>query len=421
MEFSRQTRAGSPVFKGLSAKPVELNPQKIAVRTHMSRVGLVVLVDALGWSFLKDREFLPEILKFRSEVRTVLGFSCGAIPTLLSGLSPAESGHWNLFYYAPDSSPFRWVRWLSPLPKWLQNSRAVRRGVRVISQRLSRFRGYFQIYGVPTELLPCFDICEKKDIYKPGGVPGSIFDELESSEIPFRSYSYHELRDEQIILEARRDLEAGNYDFYFIYLSELDAVLHDCRGDLEHINKEIDRLAKRLAELYATAARNSEEVDFFVLSDHGMTPKAAGFDLIKEIRSLGLAMPQDYIALFDSTMARFWFFSPLAQARITQKLGKLDCGRILNPEEKKRFGINFADRRFGDCIFLMKPGVVIEPSYWGKLGPAGMHGFDPEADPHASAVFFANQDPNRPIRSLYDVHAVLLEWINSHAGVGSAR
>jgi hypothetical protein len=297
----------------------------------------------------------------------------------------------------------------------------VRRGIRFISQRLSRFGGYFQIYGVPTELLPYFDICEKEDIYKPGGVPSSIFDQLEQAHIPYRSYSYHELSDEQIIREARRDLKAGKYDFYFVYLSELDAFLHDWCADRQRVDREIDRYAKWLGELYATAAQNSEEVDFFVLSDHGMTPKRAGFDLIKEVGSLGLAVPRDYIGLYDSTMARFWFFDPTARTRITQKLGELDCGRILDSREKQRFGIDFADHRFGDCIFLMKPGVVIEPSFWGKLGPAGMHGFDPEVDPDASAIFFANRDPERPVHSLHDVNAVIVDWINSRAAVGSAR
>jgi hypothetical protein len=65
--------------------------------------------------------------------------------------------------------------------------------------------------------------------------------------------------------------------------------------------------------------------------------------------------------------------------------------------------------------------VVIEPSFWGKLGPAGMHGFDPEVDPDASAIFFANRDPERPVHSLHDVNAVIVDWINSRAAVGSAR
>jgi len=386
----------------------------------MARVGLVVLIDALGWSYLKDREFLPGILKFRKDVRTVLGFSCGAIPTLLSGLAPAQSGHWNLFYYCPEKSPFRWVRLLSPLPNRLINNRVVRRGIRFIVQRLSRFGGYFQIYGVPTELLPYFDICEKEDIYKPGGVPDSIFDKLEEAHIPYRSYSYHDFSDERIIREARRDLMARKYEFYFIYLSELDAFLHDHCADKLGVDLQIDRYAERLDGLYSTAAQCSEEVDFFVLSDHGMTPKRSGFDLIREIASLGLSVPQDYIALYDSTMARFWFFKQVAQARITQKLGELDCGRTLGAEEKKRFGIDFPDNRFGDSIFLMKPGVVIEPSFWGNLGPAGMHGFDPEADPDASAIFLANRAPERPLHSLQDVNAVLVDWIDSRMAVGSA-
>jgi hypothetical protein len=390
----------------------------------MAKVGLVVLIDALGWSYLKDRDFLPDILKYRAEVRTVLGFSCGAIPTLLSGLSPAQSGHWNLFYYSPEKSPFRWLRLFSPLPSWLLNNRVVRRGVRFISQHISRFGGYFQIYGVPTELLPYFDICEKRDIYKPGGVPSSIFDQLEEASIPFRSYSYHELPDAQIIQEARKDLKAGEYNFYFVYLSELDAVLHDSCSDKQRINHTIDCYAKWLGDLYATAVENSEELDFFVLSDHGMTPKREGCDLIKELKSLGLSVPRDYIALFDSTMARFWFFNATAEMLITDKLRELDRGRILEAEEKKRFGIDFADNRFGECIFLMNPGVVIEPSFWGKLGPQGMHGFDPEVDPHASAIFFANKDPEHSVRSLYDVNAVIVDWINSHASraaVGCAR
>ena len=386
----------------------------------MARTSLVVLIDALGWSYLKDRDFLPDILSFRTEVRTVLGFSCGAIPTLLSGLTPAQSGHWNLFYYSPERSPFRWVRLLSPLPNRLLNNRVVRRGVRFISQRLSQFGGYFQIYGVPTELLPYFDICEKEDIYKPGGVPGSIFDQLKEAGIPYRSYSYHEFSDEGILREASRDLKDRKYDFYFVYLSELDAFLHDWCGDKQRVDKQIDRYSRWLRELYATATQTSGEVDFFVLSDHGMTPKRAGFDLIKEIASLELTVPRDYIGLYDSTMARFWFFNPAAEARIAQRLNALSCGHILDANEKRRFGIDFGDNRFGDAVFLMKPGVVIEPSFWGRLGPAGMHGFDPEADPDASAIFFANHDPGQPVRSLHDVNSVLVEWINSRAAVRTA-
>src|SRR5438105_7693893 len=47
------------------------------------RIHIFVLIDALGWEFLKNKEFLSGILPYRRPLRTVLGFSSGAIPTIL--------------------------------------------------------------------------------------------------------------------------------------------------------------------------------------------------------------------------------------------------------------------------------------------------------------------------------------------------
>lgn len=42
-----------------------------------SRLSIVVLIDALGWQFVKDQEFLNDLLTYRQPLRTVLGFSSG--------------------------------------------------------------------------------------------------------------------------------------------------------------------------------------------------------------------------------------------------------------------------------------------------------------------------------------------------------
>ena len=57
---------------------------------------IFVLIDALGWRFVEGRDFLNDLLPYRSPLRTVLGFSSGAIPTILTGVPPAVTGHWNL-------------------------------------------------------------------------------------------------------------------------------------------------------------------------------------------------------------------------------------------------------------------------------------------------------------------------------------
>jgi Type I phosphodiesterase / nucleotide pyrophosphatase len=384
--------------------------------------GIFILIDALGWSYLKDSSFLADLLPYRTSVQTILGFSSGAIPVLLSGRPPKDSGHWNLFYYDPKNSPFRWIRWVSFLPKSLLNNRIVRRGVREVTHLLNKFGGYFQIYGVPVELLPYFDICEKKDIYRPGGLPGSLFDRLEQSKTRYRTYSYHEFSDRQIFDQAASDLKARKFDFYFLYLAEFDAFLHDrCKFEGE-VQDKIRQYDKWIRELFAQASATNGPIDLFVFSDHGMTPKRGGYDLLAEIRPLGLKMPSDYIAIYDSTMARFWFFNERARSRILGKLAGLDCGRVLTADEIKKFGLDFSDNRFGDSIFLMNPGTLIEPSFMGTLGPEGMHGFDPELDPHSSAVFLTNRAPERPVRTLTDVNAIMQRWIDGlRAGANGAE
>lgn len=311
---------------------------------------------------------------------------------------------------------------MSFLPSSLLNNRIVRRGVREVTHLLNKFGGYFQIYGVPVELLPYFDICEKKDIYRPGGLPGSLFDRLEESKTRYRTYSYHEFSDRQIFEQATRDLKARKYDFYFLYLAEFDAFLHDrCKFEGE-VQEKIRQYDKSIRDLHKQAAAANGPIDLFVFSDHGMTPKQGGYDLLSEIRPLGLKMPRDYIAIYDSTMARFWFFTEEAENRILGKLGSLDCGRILNTGEKRKFGLDFVDNRFGDAIFLMNPGILIEPSFMGTLGPEGMHGFDPEKDPHSSAVFLTNRTPERPVRTLTDVNAIMQKWIDGlRAGASGAE
>jgi len=53
-------------------------------RSTSRHLSVFVLIDALGWRFLEGREFLPDLLSYRKPVRTVLGFSSGAIPTILT-------------------------------------------------------------------------------------------------------------------------------------------------------------------------------------------------------------------------------------------------------------------------------------------------------------------------------------------------
>lgn len=363
-----------------------------------------VLVDALGWELIREREFLNDLLPYRAEVKTVFGFSSGAIPSILTGLLPRDHEHWNLFVYDPPKSPFRWARSFSGLPNPWINSRAVRKAVSVIGRKVSRTDGYFQIYGVPVELLPFFDVCEKNDLYGPGGLSPrqSIFDRLQGEGVPYRVYSYHHFNDTEAVDRAVEDLNGDAAEVYFVYLSELDAFLHRNVDSPDAVSAELGKYAASIRRIYAAATAKSSDCGFFVFSDHGMTATRETFDLKGAVETLGCRLPHDYIALYDSTMARFWFFNPEARRKIEALLSSLDCGSVVSEQEQKAFGIDFDHNRFGDLIFMMKPACLIHPSYMGRVPWKGMHGFHPD-EPTSSATLLARGEPRVPVHGVWDL------------------
>lgn len=374
--------------------------------TTLGPVHVFVLIDALGWALVDGRDFLVDLLPYRQPLRTVLGYSSGAIPTILTGRSPAEHGHWNLFYHDPERSPFRWMRHVGFLPDTLLGHRVTRKLLKELGRRVLGLGPLFDC-AVPPRVLPWFDWVEKRNIYAPAGIIGSpsIFDQLAAGGVPHRVYSYHHYSDAQILHEASRDLEAGRARFFFLYLSELDGFLHHHRHDDRACGDRLGWYAAGLRDLFETARRREAESHFTVLSDHGMTPVIRHYDLAREIEALGFAMPRHYLAVYDSTMARFWFFSDAARRAVMARLEPLPCGRIVPDEELRSLGVLFADRRYGEVVFLLHPGWLVSDSGFNGRGwqPEGMHGYHPD-DPQSDGVFLSNRVPTEPLRSIADVY-----------------
>jgi len=119
-------------------------------------------------------------------------------------------------------------------------------------------------------------------------------------------------------------------------------------------------------------------------------------------------MPADYLAVYDSTMARFWFFGDQAKQKVERRLTELQCGRILGDEELRQLGVFFADRRFGELIFLLNPGWLVSQSDFNGKGwmPIGMHGYHPE-DPYSDAIFLGSSRPSLAMRTIADVYSCM--------------
>jgi hypothetical protein len=117
-------------------------------------------------------------------------------------------------------------------------------------------------------------------------------------------------------------------------------------------------------------------------------------DLKATIDSLPVRMGKDYAVVYDSTMARFWFFNDHARQLVSEALRQVPQGRILPDAELERLCCLFPDRYFGELIFLVKEGVLIVPSHMGERPIRAMHGYHP-GDKHSYAALLTNQ-PNTP-------------------------
>jgi type I phosphodiesterase/nucleotide pyrophosphatase len=388
----------------------------------VSRLNIVVLIDALGWTYVEKYPFLNDLLPHRQPVQTVLGFSSGAIPTLLTGRPPIENGHWNLFYFDPKGSPFRWLKPFRVLPRRIIDNRVSRKIVQQLGRRVLGMGPLFECCVSPA-LLPWFNWIEKKNIYGPGGITGapSIFDQLQERGVPHKVYSYHRHPDDEILRSARADVERGDIQFLFLYLCEMDMFLHLHCNDEAAWQAKLKWYEEQLRSLFTLALQKDPQATITVLSDHGMAPVTRSVDLLGEIEQLQLRMPEDYLAVYDSTMARFWFFTERGRQAITECLQRQSCGRILTPDELKAFGVYFEDGRFGEAIFLLNPGTILTRSDFNGVGwsPAGMHGYHPD-DRYSDAIYLSNKAPRYPVRHLREIHANLFEEALGEAAPAAA-
>ena len=378
----------------------------------MSGIRIFVLIDAMGWELIRERPFLAEFLTHQQPLRTLLGFSSGIIPSILTGRTPAENGMWNLVYFDPEHSPFRGLRKLGTLPGRLLDNRIGRRALTEIGRRVLGMGSNFDV-SVPPQTLPFFHWAESRNIYAREGVPGqaSIFDQLHEKGIPHKIYSYKDaLTDSEILERAENDVMSGDEEVYFLYLSELDMFLHLHRSEPERIEAKLAWYEEALGRLFHKAKARDAGAGLRVFSDHGMTPVNRHCDVAAVVTGCGFQSPRDYLAVYDSTMARFWFFSERAREEICRRLSELEYVRLLTDEELREFGVYFPDHRYGEVVMLLDPGCIIAESGFNGSGwkPEGMHGYHPD-DKNSDAVFLSSEAPRAELESVRDVFGVMQE------------
>ena len=375
----------------------------------MNKVRVFVFIDALGWKQVEKYGFLNDLLPNRRKIEMQFGYSCTAIPTILTGKRPSEHGHLAFYDWAPEKSPFRKMRFLAPLlrPRSFWRRGRVRNVLSKLVKRLYGFTGYFQLYGVPVERLPKLDYCEKRDLFVPGGLSpvANLADVWKSQGVRYHISNWRLPETENFRIAAEL-FRKGEVDRAFVYSAAFDALQHDCVENDDALRPKVEKYAETIRSLHAALVEGGRPFELTVFSDHGMTPLRGTVDAPSALEKAGLVWGTDYASVIDSTMARFWWLKPEAESKVKSAFVEFP-GHWLSDDEMRRNGIWRDDKKFGDAVFLANPGVQFCPSDMGVKPLNGMHGYDP-ADIDSLACWLSTEPVPESVTRVCDYFS----WIS---------
>lgn len=352
---------------------------------------LFIMIDAMGWEILREDPFGRNFAPTRKRLESVFGYSSTCVPSILSGRWPDEHRNWCYFVYDPAHSPFRPLRRLRWLPAAVTGRRIFRRLLTRLVKTQLGFRGYFDLYNIPFRHIHLFDFTEKKSPLQPAGMNRgtNIFDFLVENHVPYfvTNPAHSEEANRDALLA---DIVSERVDFAFQYWAGLDGLLHRVGNQSPEIGQRLRLYEDWIGQLLAAAKAHYGGVRLWVFSDHGMANCDQLFDLRSRIDALPVRMGRDYAVVYDSTMARFWFFHPGVREQIEGVLRASPEGRILPDNELRELRAYFEDHYFGELVYLVKEGTLIVPSHMGERPIRAMHGYHP-TDPQSYATLLTNQ------------------------------
>ena len=377
---------------------------------NTSRLTIILLIDALGWDIARRFGFCKALLPRSGPLGTVLGYSSAAIPSLLTGTPPSVHGAWAMYKFAPEKSPFRLLRRLPRVPHALEWR--LRMLTRWVIERRRTIEGYYDLYDIPLNVLGYFDVAHRGDPYAPEGIgQESFFDRLAKEGVSFDLWTYR--TPERDNFEALRRSIDSPKSVLFLYTAELDAIMHRVGTAHHDVEEKLREYEQRVEALLDTAASKGRETTLFLFSDHGMTDVTTVVDLRARVKTWGYKDGRDFIAFYDSTMARFWCKAGIREG-LVRRLDGTGWGRVLEAGELEALGCRFADDRYGEVIFLVKTGHLILPSYMGRDALSAMHGYHP-GDPSSWGCFFTNDAIHEIPGSILDLKAFLIDHVVGRA------
>jgi predicted AlkP superfamily pyrophosphatase or phosphodiesterase len=233
----------------------------------------------------------------------------------------------------------------------------------------------------------------------------NIFDVLQQHAVPYHVSNWRDGETDNL-KACEKAMAEEDIRLAFLYMASMDGLLHQVGKDSGDVDTKLDWYEQQLRRTLSIAKKHYQDVRVFICSDHGMATVDRNVDLMSRIESLPLKFGKDYVAVYDSTMARFWFMNDAARQAITEQLNLLECGKILSASELQDLGCDFEGNQFGETIFLLDPGAIIVPSHMGLNSITGMHGYHPDHE-DSDAALLSNVKPDVAVENITDIFRLM--------------
>lgn len=361
---------------------------------------LVVFVDALGPAQAARLAHHLPFATSAAALRGVLGYSNGALPTLLTGAAPRVHGRMCLFTRATGAERLLApLRWLGLLPRLVHE----RRRVRALVERLLRLRhgldGYLALHKVPPHTFSWLDVPERDDLFTTdaiGGAPTFLADARRAGLGVYAApWQLPEAARWDAALAA---LTTDRPALAFLYASELDGAMHARGPDAADVDGLLARLAARIAAARARLRATADEVTTIIVGDHGM----AAVERLVDPRPV-LARARVAHAFVDATMLRAWG-PPATVDRVRQAL--LDAGTPGRWLDGAALAARDAPAAQADGLWLLPEGALFAPSFLGGA-VRGMHGYDLDTASAHAGVLTDDPSTSTHLASLTDLAGVV--------------
>lgn len=333
---------------------------------------LVVFIDAFGPEQLNRFGERLGFLPHRKSLEGILGYSSGALPTILTGEAPSEHGRMCLFSAREqgETSILRPLKWLGLLPKIVHERGRVRQAAERVLKKAAKLEGYVALHKVPPHLFEWLDMPERDDMFQSPDIGGARTFLADARDAGLSVYAAPwQMPEAQRWQHSLSTLRSQKPDLAFLYAAELDGIMHREGPQGSQAEVAMDRIAGHVETARELMASDGARLTTLVVGDHGMALVSRFVDPRNMLKRLG-----NFQLFVDSTMIRAWGTDQeLDRLRLEIEKesweGTWLAGDVLQARKVPR------NDRFGRAMYVLPEGAIFAPSFLGGR-VNGMHGYD---------------------------------------------